>query len=173
MKGRIIPSGKYSSPCHVLISTTEGRKNVWFHLLPSLELAASTAFQIPFISYTFLHCNSSGDLKRLAAAPLQQGFAGESSPFCVLSGPAYPQWPVSFCVFQPAVASHPQPTAFMLQKLPSCIWSYWILPCLSWRNPGIPRQPFSVLSYPFLWPHAPNILQPDKGKFTDQLGLPT
>lgn len=58
----------------------------------------------------------------------------------------------SLLCLQPAVASHPQPTAFVLQKLPSCVWSYWILPCLSWRSPGVPRQPFSILSYPFLWP---------------------
>lgn len=128
---------------------------------------------IYFLPFSSLWLSWESQDLRLAAGPLQQGFAGESSPFCVLSVPAYSQWPVPFCVFQPAVASHPQPTAFMLQKLPSCIWSYWILPCMSWRNPGIPRQPFSVLSYPFLWPHTPNILQPDKGKFTDQLGLPT
>lgn len=121
-KTSTFPSGKYSSPCYLLISTTEARRSVWFHLLPPLELAAATADQIPLISYFFLHLDSPGTLlKRQAAAPLQQGFAEESSPFCGLSVPAYSQWPVPFCIFQPAVANHPRPTAFMLQRRPSCI----------------------------------------------------
>lgn len=141
VKGRLLPSGKYSSPCYVLISTTEARKKVWFHLLPSLELAASAAFQIPFISSIFLHCDPPGILRRLQ---LPCSRVLEENPLLSLffQSQPIPSGLFPFVSFSQQWPSHPQPTAFMLQKLPSCIWSYWILPCLSWRNPGIPRQPF-------------------------------
>lgn len=52
-KGWTFPSENYSSPCYVLASTTEARRSIQFCLLPSLELAASRAYQNPQISYFF------------------------------------------------------------------------------------------------------------------------
>lgn len=72
------------------------------------------------------------------------GFAGESSPFCDLSVPAYSQWPASFCVFQPPMTNctHAPETSILQLRLLN-------IPLFIMEEPRNPQTAFFYPQLPY------------------------
>lgn len=132
-KGRTFPSGKYSSPCYLSIATAEvsGLTCCYLQSWLQLQLTKFHEFLIFFSTGSPLGLSSRGRQLLPCSWALQENplfsvvFQSKPSPF----------W----------VASHPWPTAFMLQRLPSRIWGSWNTPLFITEEP---RNPQTAFFYP-------------------------